>query len=143
MRQGAAPQQAGDLGGVDLIVLAFAAVDGFHVQGVAEDEGDLLPVAEIGEPVPTKQALDGDDESVAEGGDGFEEGVGVGGEVFVVDDLAVAVDDAQIHGPGVQIDAAVELMRLGVETHGILPRSRWGPEPASWLEGASFLKIPR
>ena len=41
-----------------------------------------------------------------------------------------------------QIDAAVESMLLVVETHGKLPRYRWGPEPAWWLEGASFLKIP-
>ena len=46
-------------------------------------------------------------------------------------------------GPGVKIDAAVESMWLVVEAHGKLPRSRWGPDPASWLEGASFLKIPR
>jgi hypothetical protein len=143
LRQRAAAQQAGDLAGVDPIVLALAAVNGFHVQGVAEHEGDVLLGAEVGEPVPAEQALDGDDQSVAERGDGVEEGVGVGAEVLVVDDLAGAVEDAQVHGPGVQIDAAVKSMLLGVEAHGVLPRYRWGPEPASWLEGASFLKIPR
>jgi hypothetical protein len=106
------------LGGVDLIVLAFAAVDGFHVQSVAEDESDLLPGAEIGKPVPAEQALDGDDAVVAEGSDSLEEGVGFGGEVFVVDDLAVAIEDAQVHGAGVQIDAAVETVLLVVEAHG-------------------------
>jgi hypothetical protein len=89
---------------------------------VAEDKGDLLFGAEIGEPVPTEQALDADDETVAKGGDGLEEGVGVGGVVFVVDDLSVAIEDAQVHGPGVEIDAAVESMWLSVERHGKLPR---------------------
>jgi hypothetical protein len=98
---------------------------------MAEDKGNLLLGAEISEPVPAEQALDGDDESVAEGGDGLEEGVGVGGEVHVVDDLAGAVEEAQVHGPGVPIDAAVESMLLGVEAHGILPRYRWGHEPAN------------
>jgi hypothetical protein len=46
-------------------------VDGFHVQGVSENESDLLVVAEVGQPVPGEQALDGDDEIVAEGGDGL------------------------------------------------------------------------
>jgi hypothetical protein len=110
--------------------------------GVAQDEGDLLDVAQVGQPVPAEQALAADDEVVATRRDGFEEGTGLGGQVFVHDDLAGVVEDAQVHGPGVQIDAAVESMLLGVETHGKLPRYRWGPEPAWWLEGASFLKIP-
>jgi hypothetical protein len=44
----------------------------------------------------------------------------------------------------VQIDAAVELVSLLVETHHGSPWA-WARvlEPASWLEGASFLKIPR
>jgi hypothetical protein len=58
-------------------------VDGAHVQGVAEDEGDLLFGAEVGEPVPAEQALDGHDQSVAEGGDGSQEGIGIGGEVAI------------------------------------------------------------
>src|SRR6516162_7887179 len=51
---------------------------------------------------------------------------------------------AQVHGPGVQIDAAVESMLLVVEAHAWSPLA-WvrEPDPASWLEGASFLKIPR
>ena len=57
---------------------------------------------------------------------------------------AGVVEDAQVHCPGVKIDATVESVRLVVETHvrvsfGMGP----GPEPASWLEGAPFLKIPR
>src|SRR5262249_7991104 len=139
----AATKQAGERGGVDLVVLTFAAVDGFHVQGMSEDEGDLLLVAEVGEPVPGEQALDGDDEVVAEGGDGLQEAVGMGGQVLVEDDLSGGVKDAQVHGPGMQIDAAVESVLLIVEAHGLLPRYRWGPEPASWLEGTPFLKIPR
>ena len=32
--------------------------------------------------------------------------------------LAERIEDAQIHGVGVQIDATVELMLFGVESHG-------------------------
>jgi hypothetical protein len=43
--------------GVDLIVLGFPAVDGFHVQGVAEHEGNPFTVAQIGNPIPGEDAL--------------------------------------------------------------------------------------
>src|SRR5436309_2554749 len=58
----ASSQQRRDLEGVDAIVLGLAAVDGFHVQGVAEDEGDLFARAQVGEPVPGEDALDTDDQ---------------------------------------------------------------------------------
>src|SRR5262249_39461540 len=44
----AAPQQDGDLVSVDLVGLGLAAVDGFHVEGVAQDEGNALSGAEVG-----------------------------------------------------------------------------------------------
>src|SRR4051812_15999265 len=75
-RKGAATQEAGDLGGVDLVVLGLAAVDGFHVEGVAEHDGDLLLLAEVGQPVPGEHALGADDEAIAEGSDGAQEAVG-------------------------------------------------------------------
>jgi hypothetical protein len=58
------------------------------------------------------------------------------------DDLAVVVEDADVHGPGVQVHAAVESMLTGVEAHGNL-RVGWGPEPASWWGAPDSLKIPR
>ncbi len=36
------------------------------------------------------------------------------------DDLAVVVEDAEVHGLGVKIDSAVVGMGLGVESHGSL-----------------------
>ncbi len=96
MGKHAAAEQAGDLAGVDLVVLGLAAVDGLHVQGVAEDEGDALVLAEVGEPVPGEHALAADDEAVAEGRDGVEEGVGLGGQIAVSKTVvAVVVEDVQ------------------------------------------------
>jgi hypothetical protein len=43
----------GDLVGVDAVVLCLAAVDGLHVEGVAEDELDALPATE-GRPASTR-----------------------------------------------------------------------------------------
>ena len=58
---------------------------------MAEDEGDVLPGAQVGEPVPGEDALDGDDEVVAVGRDGCEEPLGVARDVPVQEDLAVLV----------------------------------------------------
>jgi hypothetical protein len=64
-------------------------------------------------------------------------------QVLVEDDLAPLVEDALVHAPGMQIDAAVESELLGVETRtwyslGMGPV----PELALWLAGTSCLKIP-
>ena len=64
--------------------------------------------AGVGEPVPAVHALAGDDEAVAEGCDGSEEGFGGGGQVAAKTGLAVAVEDDEEEGPGVQVDAGVE-----------------------------------
>jgi hypothetical protein len=118
-RERAAAQQAGDLAGVDVVVVGLAAVDGFPVQRVAEHEVDVLLVAEVGEPVPGEHALDAD-ESRTKRRHGAQKSFGAAGEVLVADDVALVVEDAQVHGPGVQIDAAVESMPAGVEAHGKL-----------------------
>jgi len=110
------------LWGVDPIVLGFAAVNGLHVEGMAEDERDVLPGAEIGEPVPAEDALGGDDQVVAVGLDGLEEEIGIAAQVAVQELLAaLVVEDAEVHRSSVQVDAAVVSMTAGVETHGSPP----------------------
>jgi len=66
LRKVPAAEQRGNLEGVGLVVLGLAAVDGLRVEGVAEDELDPFPPAQIGEPGPGEDALDGDDAIVAE-----------------------------------------------------------------------------
>ena len=108
-----------DLEGVDPVVLGLAAVDGLHVEDVAQDEGDSLPGAQVGEPVPGEDALDGDDEVLPVGGDRLEEGLRAGLHVAVQEDLTGLVEDAEVHGSGVQIDSAVVAVLLGVKLHGL------------------------
>jgi hypothetical protein len=55
-------------------------------------------------------ALDADDQPVAQGCHGPQESLGPAGEVLVADHVAVVVEDADVHGPSVQVDAAVEWM---------------------------------
>jgi hypothetical protein len=119
---GAGAQEHGDLVGVDLVVLRLSAVDGLHVERMADDEGDVMLGAEVGEPVPAEDALDAADQVVPVGLDGPEEGVGLAAQIAVQDDLAAfMVEDAEVHGPSVEIDPAVVSMLASVEAHGSPP----------------------
>src|SRR6185437_7184278 len=103
-REVAGAEQAGEGGAVLAVVLGFAAVDGFHGEGVAEDEGDFFAFAEVGEPV---HAFAADDDSVSVGGDGVEDGGGGGGKVFLDQGLAGGIADVEEESSGVQVDAGV------------------------------------
>src|SRR5262249_44493125 len=110
-----AAQQHGDLVGVEPVVLGLAAVNGLHVQGVAQHEGNLLGGAEVGQPVPGEHAFAGNDQAVAEGSDGSAQRGGIRCQVVFEDNLTGRVKDADGEGPGVEIDAAVKSVLLVVE----------------------------
>jgi hypothetical protein len=118
LRKVPASQQCCDLEGIDLVVLGLTPVDGLHVESVAQDELDALFSAQIREPVPGEDALDGHDEVFSEGLDGDQEVIGSTPHVLVKEDLALSVKDAEVHRLGVQIDATVVSMGLRVESHG-------------------------
>ena len=63
-------QKSGDLLGIDLVVLCLASMDGFHIEGMAQDKGDTLFLAEIGNPVPGEHAFHGNDDIFPERGNG-------------------------------------------------------------------------
>ncbi len=68
-----AAHELGDLERIDAIILGLAAVNGAHVEGVPQDEGDAMSLAEIGHPVPAVHALDPDDQVIEKGGDKLEQ----------------------------------------------------------------------
>jgi len=124
-----APEEGGQLLGVEAVVLRLAAVDRLEVEGVGEDEGDVELAAEVGQPVPAEDALGADDEIVAVGPGGLEEGLALAGDSFVQDDRAAAFENAQVHGPGMEVDATVEPVLLPIESQGTPPGrgcTRWG-----------------
>jgi len=86
--EGAGAQEHSDLVGVDLVVLGLTPMDGLHVEGVSQDEFDVLLGTEVGEPVPAEDALDSDDEVVAVGLNGVEEEVRLAAQVAVQENLA-------------------------------------------------------
>ena len=91
-----------------------------HVQGMAKNKLDLLTPAQVREPIPSEDALNPYDEPLAIGLDRPQESFRRGARVPMEDDLAVGVKDAEVHGPGVEIDAAVVRMLFRVESHGSL-----------------------
>jgi hypothetical protein len=80
-------------------------VDRLQVERVAEDEGHALVGAQTGDPIPGEDALDAEER--------FRRGL----HVATQQDLALGVQDAQMHGAGVKIDATEMLVGLGVESH--------------------------
>src|SRR4030095_10505876 len=110
-------EQPGDLGRVEPIVLRLALMNRFHVKCVAENEGNVVLGTKVREPVPGEHALDSNDESVAVGRDRIEKGAGLGRELAMQQRLAGVIEDAEVHGSCVQINAAVKSVRLVVETH--------------------------
>jgi len=67
LREHAASEQGSDLMGVNLIVFGFSTMDGFHVEGMTEDEGDVLVGAEVSDPVPGEHAFHRDHNVFPEG----------------------------------------------------------------------------
>jgi len=59
-----------------LIAAAQQIAGGAHVQGVTEDEIDLLVGTQVGEPVPGEHALDADHQVVTVRLDQAQEGLG-------------------------------------------------------------------
>ncbi len=88
----------------------------------AVNEGDLLGMAQIGQPVPVKGRFAAQHDVGAKRFDLGEEFFTLAGfeiplEVF----FAVLVDDTGVHLVGVQVDSAVKLVLLRIEIHLVSP----------------------
>jgi hypothetical protein len=64
-------------------------------------------------PVPAKNALHTDNHIIKIGEDQFKEQLRIGFDILVHFDHALLVQDAHVHGLGVQIDAAIVFVLLG------------------------------
>ena len=124
-REHATSSEHGNLVGVNSVVFRLSAVDGFHVEGMAEDEFDTLISAQISDPVPGESAFDGDDEIVSVHFYSFQEGLPVCFDVLVEENFPLGVNDTQIHGFCVQVDSAVILVLFRVESHSVPPCGCW------------------
>jgi hypothetical protein len=69
--------------------------------------------------VPGEDTLDADDEILPVRRDRLEKRVRYCRHIPVQHDLARLIQDAEVHGAGGQIDPAVKLVLLGVESHEV------------------------
>ena len=68
-------------------------MDGFHVEGMAEDKFDPLLAAEIGEPVPGEHAFHADDQAVTERRYRPEKGFRRAGNIAVQEHVALRIQE--------------------------------------------------
>jgi hypothetical protein len=101
-----------DLLGVHAVVFDFPAMDGSHIEGVAQEKSYSNPLAQIGQPIPGKNTLAPHHEIVLKGPDEFQKGSFGAGEILFRKGLVLGIGHMAVHGLGVEVDAAVVLVGL-------------------------------
>src|SRR5262249_54312599 len=101
------------------VIVGLAAVDGFHREGVTEDEGHARRGAEVSEPVPGAEAFNGHHQTVPIGRNSFEQWFRSGLHIAVAHDFSVVAHKTDVHTAGVPVDATVKWVLLGVESHEV------------------------
>ena len=109
-------QRHGDCVGVDLVVVGLAAMDGLHREGMTEDKRDTVFSTEVSKPVPRKHTFGSQDDLSAVGGDGLQKRLRGGLHVPVQQCFTGLVEDAHVHGAGLEVDAAGKGVLFGVES---------------------------
>jgi hypothetical protein len=105
--------------GIDLVVFGLAAMDRFHIESMTEDKRNTLFSTEVCKPVPSKHAFGSEDDLIAVGGNGFEQRLWGSCHVTVQPRFASLVEDAHVHGAGVEIDTTVKRVLLRVKSHEV------------------------
>ena len=90
---------------------------GFHVQGMAQDEGDAMLSTEIGDPIPGEHAFHGDDNVLSERLDELEEDFAIGFDISVQEDFPGFIQDAEVHFFCMKVDSAIKFVLFGVKSH--------------------------
>jgi hypothetical protein len=111
----AATEQDGNRVRVERVVLGFAPMHGFHGQGMAEDNSAPMWSAEGREPGPGNHALDRHNAILTRGRQSLEKRLWASGHVAVQHELPVRMQDADIHGAGMPVDATVKVVWLRVK----------------------------
>jgi len=92
-----------------------------------KNKRDILFATKISQPVPGEDALDSNDDVFAVWRNSFEEDIGISLDVSVQKNFTLLIEDTKIHRFGMQIDATVKFVLLGVKSHkGLLVRKYFG-----------------
>ena len=92
-------------------------MDGFHELSMAEDEGDVSFMAEIGKPVPAKCGFAGDDERVSIRSEGEFEFIDSALEFPMEQFVALMIEHAEIKCSGMKVNACIECVGVLVESY--------------------------
>jgi hypothetical protein len=84
-----------------------------------EDERQPVVGTQVSQPIPGKEAVDADDQILPRGRNRLEKWRWSRWHMALSQALSILVEEAEVHGPGMQVDATVELVRLGVEAHEV------------------------
>ena len=94
-------------------------MDGFPVERVPKDKRNAFAGTQIGKPLPREDAFDADDTILSIGRNSLEKGVWPRWHIPVHKDLAILVQDAEVHGTGMQVNATIKCVLFGVESHEV------------------------
>jgi hypothetical protein len=117
MRVGASPaQEHGNVLGLKAVILGFAPMDGFPIQRMPKDKRHAFTGTVVGQPIPGEESVRRRHDHIClVGRDGLQKRCWASWQVPVEKHLSALVEDTEIHGAGMQIEATVTLMLLRVE----------------------------
>jgi hypothetical protein len=101
------------------IVFGLAPMDRLHGERMAQDKGNTLLGAEIGQPVPGEEAFDANHQVRPVRCNRLEKGPRGCLHIPMQKDLSILIQDADLHGPGMQVNATGEFVLFGVESHEV------------------------
>jgi hypothetical protein len=104
-REHPAAEQPRDCPGGKPVVLRFAALDGWHRQGMAEDKRSAVGRTQGGEPVPRTEARHGDDKILSLGGNDLQKRRWAGLHIAMPQALTVVVEHTDVQGADRYVDA--------------------------------------
>jgi hypothetical protein len=125
LRKHPAAQPYGDFLGVDLLVFGLAAIlalppgMAFMERACPRTKGLPGSAQRSASQVPGKQAFGRQDELLAVGGNGLEKRLWGGGHVPVQQRCTRLVEEANVHGAGVESETTVTWVLCGVEPHKV------------------------
>jgi hypothetical protein len=113
----ATAEQGRHLWRIDRVVFGCAPVDGLHRAGRPPDKGHAFLRPESSEPVPGAETCNGHHQPLPIRGNGLEQGVGSDWHGAVQQQCSVVLQDADVHGAGMQVAPPVKLVLIGGASH--------------------------
>jgi hypothetical protein len=118
-RAQAPAEEPGHRGGGARGVCGRAAVDGLHRERMAEATRPPCVGTQVGEPIPGEDTCDGHDDSRTVGRQGPQKGRRTGLHGAVHEEVAGLVQETDRQAAGMQLDAALRVVLLGVALHEV------------------------